>query len=128
MGVLIPDFVEEVDLVLVREQSGPKAVDRRIAPPLMNRVPGEHPTAVITNRLETAIGISRKPRTASRRATDLWDRSAGALDWLRRELSSIHAVTLACSRICVIDHRDCECFVESKGSRRWPLGLGDRLR
>ena len=33
--VFITDFVEEVDLIFLREQSGPDAVDRCITPPLM---------------------------------------------------------------------------------------------
>ena len=48
--VFITDFIEEVNLVFVREQSGPNAVDRCITPPLMNRVSGKYPTVKRTNR------------------------------------------------------------------------------
>lgn len=48
--VLIPNFVEEMDLILVCEQSSPNTVDRCITPPLMNRVSGKYPTVKRTNR------------------------------------------------------------------------------
>ena len=51
--VFITDFVEEVDLVFVREQSGPNAVDRRVAPPLMHRMLGEY----LTTEMRTSTNL-----------------------------------------------------------------------